>query len=409
MAASGSRSEPDFPAAEKPLPKRRRGALALSLVLSFSGCATTPVAGGGAICSGHGVRIDTGFPVAGIHRCIVTSDGDVVVNVDHEPAVLEGINPSPWFAFRITSASARSIALTLDYTDYEHRYPPLTSVDGKAWTPLPADRITLDAKKGRALLQLDLPAGPIFIAGQPIVTSSEGVAWARTALTGRGFNEVRYGTSLQGRPLTGFVAGDGPDMIVALTRQHPPETSGQDAFRAFVEELVGRQDEAAKGFRLRHRILLAPMPNPDGVDGGYWRLNAGGVDLNRDWGPFTQPETKALSGFIREQAKGRTVVSMMDFHSTFKTTIYAPPLASTSPSIDFVRALKLLFDHAVTPAPEWSYAHNANGGTSKGWALEALRAPGITMELWDLIPVSDARAIGKAAADALIEYFQAKS
>jgi predicted deacylase len=158
---------------------------------------------------------------------------------------------------------------------------------------------------------------------------------------------------------------------------------------------------------VRHRILLAPMPNPDGVDGGHWRLNAGGVDLNRDWGQFTQPETKALSAFILEQAKGRNVVSMMDFHSTFKTTIYAPPLTSASPTIDFLNALKVRFDSAMTPALEWSYAHNPAGGTSKGWALEALKAPGITVELWDMIPVSDARSIGKAAADALIDYFAA--
>jgi len=371
-----------------------------------SSCASAPLSGGGVICSGHGVKVDTGFAVAGIHRCVVAGNGDVVMNVDHEPAVTEGINPSPWFAFRITSDTARSIALTLDYTDYEHRYPPLTSVDGKVWTPLPDERITLNEKKGRAVLRLDIPAGPILVAGQPIVTSKAGVAWTRSALIGKGFNEVRYGTSLQGRPLVGFVAGDGPTMIVALTRQHPPETSGQDAFRAFVEELTGRQDEAARMFRQLHRIVLAPMPNPDGVDGGYWRLNAGGVDLNRDWGKFTQPETQALSAFILDQAKGRNVVSMMDFHSTFKTTIYAPPLTSASPTIDFLRALKLYFDSAMTPSPEWSYAHNANGGTSKGWALEALKAPGITVELWDMIPVSDARAIGKAAADALIEYFQ---
>jgi len=44
---------------------------------------------------------------------------------------------------------------------------------------------------------------------------------------------------------------------------------------------------------------------PDGVDGRLiGGLNAGGLDLNRDWGQFTQPETKALSTFILEQAKG---------------------------------------------------------------------------------------------------------
>lgn len=379
----------------------RGAAAAAALTLLAAGCASAPART--AICAGHGVRIETGFPNAGLHRCVVTAKGDIVLNVDHEPAADGGINPSPWFAFRLVSDAPRQISLTLDYTDYQHRYDPVVSTDGRAWTPLPADRVTLDEKKGRAVLALQLPRGALLVAGQPIVTAAKGVAWTRAALTGKGFREVRYGTSLQGRPLIGFVAGDGPDMIVALTRQHPPETSGQDAFRAFVEDITRRNDEAARAFRLRHRILLAPMPNPDGVDGGYWRLNAGGVDLNRDWGPFTQPETKTLSAFILSEAKGRRVVSMMDFHSTFKTTIYAPPLTSASPTIGFLDTLKARLDSAATPPPPWSYNHNSEGGTSKGWALEALKAPGITVELWDATP--DARLIGKTAADALIAYF----
>ncbi len=158
-------------------------------------------------------------------------------------------------------------------------------------------------------------------------------------------------------------------------------------------------------FRARHRIILAPMPNPDGVDGGYWRLNAGGMDLNRDWVTLTQPETKALTGWIKEQAGDRRVVSMMDFHSTDKTVIYAPPLTAPSPTIDFLKALKTKFDTTLPKPPEWNYAHRADSGNSKSWALETLKAPGITVELWDQIPTEDARALGAAAADALIDYF----
>ena len=69
---------------------------------------------------------------------------------------------------------------------------------------------------------------------------------------------------------------------------------GQEAYRAFVSELMTRGDDKAKAFLGNHRIVLAPMPNPDGVDKGHWRLNDGGLDLNRDWGKFTQPETRAL-------------------------------------------------------------------------------------------------------------------
>lgn len=388
----------------------RRLVLLAPLVLAACEMAPLPIPFVGAtapagICAGAGVVVDIDFAAAGRHHCVIAPDGGVIVSVDHEPAVVEGINPSPWFAFRVTSDAARQTSVTLDYTDYNHRYAPWISADGRSWTPLPSDHVALNEKKTRATLKLDLPKGATWVAGQPLSPAEDNINWTRNALSGRGFDEMRYGKSLQGRDLIGFVGGGGIDAIVVLTRQHPPETSGQDAYRGFLERILKRNDTQATAFRARHRIIIAPMPNPDGVDDGYWRLNAGGVDLNRDWVTLTQPETRALTAWIKEEAGNRHVVSMMDFHSTDKTVIYAPPLTSPSPTIDFLKALKAKFDVTLAQPPEWNYAHRADSGNSKSWALETLKAPGITVELWDQIPTADARALGAAAADALIEYF----
>lgn len=357
------------------------------------------------ICSGAGLTVDIDFTEAGRHDCIIGPDGSVVVSVDHEPAYVEGINPSPWFALRINAEAARAATVTLDYTDYTHRYAPYVSTDGRNWRKLADSQVTLNEKKTRATMRLDLASGANWIAGQPLSPSNDNLDWTRSALGGLGYNEMKYGESLEGRPLVGFVGGGSLAAIVVLTRQHPPETSGQDAYRGFLDRLLKRNDEKATTFRNRYRIIIAPMPNPDGVDQGNWRLNAGGIDLNRDWGTFSQPETKALSQWIITAAGGRRVSSMMDFHSTDKTVIYAPPLDSASSTIGFLPFLKQAFDTTLSAPPEWSYNHNANGGTSKGWALEALKAPGITVELWDQILTADARKLGATAADALIDYF----
>jgi cytosolic carboxypeptidase protein 6 len=379
---------------------------AAALAIALAGCASLgPAASPEAICAATGMSVEAAFPSAGRHDCVIAADGAVVVSVDHEPAIVEGINPSPWFAFRIRSEESRPVTAILDYTDYKHRYAPHVSTDGVSWAKLGADRVLLNEDGTRARLELDVPRGVLWVAGQPLSPARDNIEWTRRELGGKGFTEQRYGASLEGEPLIGFVGGGGIDAIVALTRQHPPETTGQEAFRGFVDRLTSRMDDKANLFRARHRIILAPMPNPDGVDGGHWRLNAGGVDLNRDWGAFSQPETKALSEWIKAQAGTRRVVSMMDFHSTDRTVIYAPPLDAASPSIGFLPALEQRFEADLKAPPEWSYSHNANGGTSKGWALEQLKAPGITVELWDQIPPADARALGASAADALIEYF----
>jgi hypothetical protein len=374
--------------------------------LAAASCETVPLLPGGDLCNASGLAVDASFAGGGQHDCVIGADGSVVISVDHEPALVEGINPSPWYAFRIRSSTKRTATVTLDYTDYTHRYAPYTSHDGKTWVQLPADKLALNERKTRATLTLDLPAGALWVAAQPLSSSGDGLNITRVALFNANFREQRYGTSLEGKPLIGFTGGGSLNAIVAITRQHPPETTGEEAYRGFLERLISRNDAAAVSFRAGHKIILAPMPNPDGVDGGHWRLNSGGMDLNRDWGKFTQPETRALSEFIKEQVGTRQVVAWLDFHSTDKTVIYAPPLDSKSPTIGFLTALKQKYDTTLKTPPEWSYSHNSEGGTSKAWALDTFKSPGLTVELWDEIPVADARALGAATADALIEYFR---
>ncbi len=64
-------------------------------------------------------------------------------------------------------------------------------------------------------------------------------------------------------------------------------------------------------------LVIVPLINPDGVANGHARHNDGLVDLNRDWGPFTQPETKSVEGLLDTLAgKGIQPRLMLDFHAT---------------------------------------------------------------------------------------------
>ena len=93
--------------------------------------------------------------------------------------------------------------------------------------------------------------------------------------------------------------------------------------KPFVERLLAR-DELAEEFRRQFGILIVPNINPDGVYHGNWRHNVNGIDLNRDWGPFTQPETQLmrdeLARFL-EAGAARPYV-FLDFHSTAHDVIY---------------------------------------------------------------------------------------
>ena len=51
---------------------------------------------------------------------------------------------------------------------------------------------------------------------------------------------------------------------------------------------------------------------------GNWRHNANGVDLNRDWVGFTQPETQTVKSYIESVIeKGNKIEFAMDFHTSY--------------------------------------------------------------------------------------------
>ena len=108
-------------------------------------------------------------------------------------------------------------------------------------------------------------------------------------------------------------------MVVLIGRQHPVEVPGAIAMRAFVDEGLGTSD-LAREFRERYMLLILPLINPDGVALGHARHNDGLQDLNRDWGPFTQPETQSVAALLEELDRaGIAPRLMLDFHATKET------------------------------------------------------------------------------------------
>ena len=106
------------------------------------------------------------------------------------------------------------------------------------------------------------------------------------------------GASRHGRPLLLAKLADpaakpaDPVRVLVLCRQHGDEPAGTEALLGLVHRAA--DGDAALRVKL-HSVALyvVPMVNPDGAEQGT-RVNAAGADLNRDWGPFTQPETRAV-------------------------------------------------------------------------------------------------------------------
>lgn len=261
-----------------------------------------------------------GARLNGVHK---SSDGVYHVQVAPERTP---INPSPWYGFQVWSASDTTIKIQLDYpAGVRHRYDPKVSKDGKNWH-----------KRTGAAFDLPVSAQRTWVSAQANIPSKAVYNWIEGVNPSAGVQKTEAGKTVLGKAIHVYVAGSpaSKKSIVVLGRQHPPEITGHYAYASFVEYLLGNTPDA-KQFREKFRIYLIPIVNPDGVDLGHWRANANGVDLNRDWSEFNQPETVALRDYFKReiQDKERQLYFAIDFHSTGSDIYYTvdPALPSRFP------------------------------------------------------------------------------
>ncbi len=232
----------------------------------------------------------------------------------------EPVNPSPWFAFGVSSDKKRQIELVLDYGKYRHRYIPKLSTDRIHWKSIATSKVRIDSLQGTATLVLDVSPRRLYVAAQEIVSSQDTYRWMDSLLAKPlGIKKQVAGKTVLGNNnyLLSFENEAIQDAIVFVARQHPPEIPGGTiGFKKFYETIFSDLPLAQK-FRKNFNIYAFPLLNPDGVDMGNWRHNARGTDLNRDWIDFTQPETQAVRTFLDASVtEDKRIRFAIDFHTS---------------------------------------------------------------------------------------------
>lgn len=253
------------------------------------------------------------------------------------------INPSPWYSFKIWSNTAQKVILKLTYQNGKHRYYPKVSNDGAQWDLLDSakvkrigkgkDRFGPGSQSDAVLLYLEIGPNPIWISAQELESSEQVFKWMDNMASEEFISVKEIGKSREGRPIKCMRIGESNDgkMMMVISRQHPPEVTGYLAMKSFIETIAS-DTRLAKDFRKTYNLYVVPLMNPDGVDNGHWRHNKGGIDLNRDWADFNQPETSAVRDFMKnkvEATEGKFYFGI-DFHSTWDDIYYTIPLDSKS-------------------------------------------------------------------------------
>ena len=350
-----------------------------------------------------GVAFSNCFPAARLNDCIQVSRNEyrLVILPENRP-----INDSPWYAFRVSSQSPRKLIVKLTYQGGGHRYHPKISPDGVTWTLLERQAYIHDKVSRQAVMWLDVGPEPLWVAAQELITGSQLEAWSDRMAALSFVSKSVIGHSALGWPIWKLETSGAENRryVFIIGRQHPPEVTGSLGLMHFTETVLGDSPIAAE-FRRRYNLIVVPLANPDGVQAGHWRHNINGVDLNRDWGEFLQPETWALRQELMRFASttGPRLYLFLDFHSTHQDVFYTQSDENKTTPEDFTRkwlgAIQARFpDYKVRRVG----SHGPTLRTSKRWVYHALGIPSITYELGDNTDRELISTISRGAAEEMM-------
>ncbi|WP_109853360.1 M14 family metallopeptidase [Aquimarina sp. AU58] len=338
-------------------------------------------------------------------RKINDSTAAVIINPENAP-----INKSAYYAFKAWADTPKSFYFQFQYPDgHEHRYLPQLKINNEQWKSI--DSINLYQTNENTTIKIKLDKTPLLIAAQEIHSSKHVKDWYTNLIKGKEnyVNLSVFGTSKLGRelPVLDIFNGnpENKDIIVLLTRQHPPEVTGYFAFRHFVQTLLDENSELSKEFLNRYRVLAFPIMNPDGVDLGHWRHNAGGVDTNRDWSAYRQPEIKQTVQFISKTLKRNNskLILGLDFHSTWYDIFYTNEIRKGTTLPHFIENWFTALENNIPDYVVNEKPGNSKKPVSKGWFLYGHNATGVTYEIGDDTPRDKIKVIGTITAQQMMK------
>lgn len=317
------------------------------------------------------------------------------------------INNSAYYAFSIWSDTPRTYYVSLKYPKaYSHRYKPKIKTNNK-WSAI--DNINMSTQGNKAILKLELSNNPQIIAAQKIESTQDVRIWCKEIVKTNSSN-INYSiigkTTLQ-RDIPVLFSNNSKleqkDIIILLTRQHPPETTGYYAFQYFIKKILA-ETKISNKFLEKYQIIAFPLMNPDGVDLGHWRHNANGVDLNRDWSKYNQPEIRSVVKFIEKQrrkSKSKILIGL-DFHSTWYDIFYTTKERRQTLLPNFIDKWFKGIENKIGSYQINEDAKNSKKPVSRGLFLNRFNATDITFEIGDDSNDEKIKEISEAAAQEMM-------
>ena len=153
----------------------------------------------------------------------------------------------------------------------------------------------------------------------------------------------KIGQSYTGKPIHSMTIGRGETKVLAWTQMHGDEPTATAAIFDVIEHILQQTVLPLEAFLNTFTVRVIPMLNPDGAQ-AQTRINAQGIDINRDAIQLVSPEGQILRRMV-EQFRPDVAFNLHDQNPYYtagegehtSTIAYLAPAFDHSKSIDPIR------------------------------------------------------------------------
>ena len=305
-----------------------------------------------------------------------------------------------WFHFRLESEAQQPHTITLldlansAYPEGWNGYDVVASYDREEWFRIPSefdgDNLTFTVIPENKSMYFAYFAPYSYDRHQDLLHLAQSHYNCRLETLGH---------TLDNRDVSLLVIGDEhaadseeapKKKIWVIARQHPGETMAEWFVEGLVQRLLDETDTVGRALLNKAVFYVVPNMNPDGSARGHLRLNAIGVNLNREW------QTPSLENspevfYVREKMLATGIDMFLDIHGDEAIPFNFVAGSEGIPSYDArLENLENKFKQALlTVTPEFQDEHGygkdkpgeANLTVASNWVGEQFNCLSYTVEM----------------------------
>ena len=222
-----------------------------------------------------------------------------------------------WFYFRINGAKDQACSLNIinageaAYPEGWENYQARASYDRENWFQIPTKY-----NKGVLCLEFTPEYNSVYIAYFAPFSYEQHLDLVDNAQHSPICSLESIGQTIQGRPIDFLRIGDedsSKKKLWVIARQHPGESMAEWFILGLISRLLDEEDSAVTSLLNKANLYLVPNMNIDGSILGNLRVNAKGVNLNREWAkPSIENSPEVF--YVKEKMKEIGMDFNLDVH-----------------------------------------------------------------------------------------------